>query len=58
MSFPAGTKPSNAVSPVLTVVAADGMTPNGSLIDDAERTVASAAGPVLVKAPRINDKRV
>lgn len=86
---------------MLTVVDADGMTPNGSLIDEivregarrmlaaaleaevntylaqladerdeagrrlvvrngyhAERTVATAAGPVPVKAPRVNDKRV
>ena len=86
---------------MLTVVDADGMTPNGSLIDEivregarrmlaaaleaevntylaqladqrdedgrrlvvrnghhAERTVATAAGPVEVKAPRVNDKRV
>jgi hypothetical protein len=35
---------------MLTVVDADGMTANG--------TVATAAGPVPVKAPRVNDKRV
>jgi putative transposase len=86
---------------MLTVVDADGMTPNGSLIDEivregarqmlaaaleaevsgylaelagqrdeagrrlvvrngfhAERTIATSAGPVQVKAPRVNDKRV
>jgi transposase-like protein len=86
---------------MLTGVDADGMTPNGSLIDEivregarrmlaaaleaevntyiaqlagerdkhgrrlvvrngyhAERTVTTAAGPVQVKAPRINDKRI
>jgi putative transposase len=86
---------------MLTVVDADGMTPNGSLIDEivregarrmlaaaleaevntylaqladqrdesgrrlvvrngyhAERTVATAAGPLPVRAPRVNDKRV
>ncbi|MBS2966344.1 transposase [Actinocrinis puniceicyclus] len=86
---------------MLTVVGADGITPNGALIDEivregarrmlaaaleaevdaylaqladqrdehgrrlvvrngyhAERAVATAAGPVAVKAPRVNDKRV
>jgi transposase-like protein len=86
---------------MLTVVDADGMTPNGALIDEivregarrmlaaaleaevntylaqladqrdeagrrlvvrngyhAERTVATAAGPVAVKAPRVDDKRI
>ena len=86
---------------MLTVVDAEGMTPNGALIDEivregarrmlaaaleaevntylvqlaherddrgrrlvvrngyhAERTVATAAGPIEVKAPRVNDKRV
>ena len=86
---------------MLTVVDADGTTPNGALIDEivregapgmlaaaleaevntylaqladerdergrrllmrngyhAERTVATAAGPVPVKAPRVNDKRI
>jgi putative transposase len=83
---------------MLTVVDAEGMTPNGSLIDEivregarrmlataleaevntylaqladergrrlvvrngyhAERAVATAAGPVQLKAPRVNDKRV
>jgi putative transposase len=82
---------------MLTVVDADGMTPNSSLIDEivregarrmleaeingylaelaeqrdehgrrlvvrngfhAERTIATSAGPVQVKAPRVNDKRV
>jgi putative transposase len=86
---------------MLTVVDADGMTPNGSLIDEivregarrmlaaaleaevnsylaeladqrdvagrrlvvrngfhGERTIATSAGPVQVKAPRVNDRRV
>lgn len=86
---------------MLTVVDADGMTPNGALIDEivregarrmlaaaleaevntylaqladqrdergrrlvvrnghhAERTIATAAGPIEVKAPRVNDKRI
>jgi putative transposase len=86
---------------VFTVVDADGVTPNGALIDEivregarrmlaaaleaevkaylaqladqrdesgrrlvvrngyrAERTVATAAGPIEVKAPRVNDKRI
>ncbi len=86
---------------MLTVVDADGMTPNGSLIDEivregarrmlaaaleaevnsylaelsgqrdetgrrlavrngfhAERTISTSAGPVQVKAPRVNDRRV